>query len=289
MQADLLEITQADKFCITGFQLQWMSVVNNTFMTGQSFHAGKKEEKGGEEKTGWTFQTAIAPSPGISLSGRYSSEMTSMGLGYDTFFGPLALSINLSEQPEKHLWDLSFTTQLSRACVSVRTQSFLYHSVSWATHLWENWYIGTEVQMLPWLPHEPPQSRIKVATTYSLNPSRHLFMNYSTGNLGKTTHELGLGYVRLFSDIFQMACSYDISSTPDQRWKSVLKLGYLLQLEAVQASIQVRGFIDSAMKLVCMGDYPLGDGLSMNYSAHFSIFDLVLKRYHKNKPFGRYH
>jgi len=257
-----------------------MSVVDNIWMFGQNFHAGKKEEKMGEEKSGWAYQTAVVPTPGVTLSGRYSSDMTSMGFSFDTLFGPLALNINLSEQPEKHLWDLSFMTGFTRACISLRTQSFLYHSVSWATWLWENLFFGTEVQMVPWLPHAPPQSRIKVAATYSLGPSRHTFLNYATGNLGKTTHEICLGYVRQFSDIFQLACSYDLSSTQDQRWKSVLKLGYLLQLESPQAMFQVRGFIDSALKLVCLGDHPLGEGLTMSYSAKFdflkNIYDLGL-------------
>jgi hypothetical protein len=279
MQADLLEITQADKFSFTGFQLGWMSVIGNVWMFGQNFHVGKKEEKMGDEKAnGWLYQTVLMASPGVTLSGRYSSEMTSMGLNYDSIFGPVSLNINLSEQPDKHLWDLSFITAFSRACIHLRTQSFLYHSFSWATWLWDGVYIGTELQMLPWLPHAEPQSRMKIAANYSFGPSRHTYFSYATGNLGKTTKEIGIGYVRQFSDIFQLACSYDLTATQDQRWKSVLKLGYLLQSESEKAVHQLRGFIDSAWKVVCIGDYPIGEGLSLNYSAKFdflkNIYDL---------------
>jgi len=273
MQADLTEITGADKYCYTGFQFGWMSVVDNIWMFGQNFQAGKKEIKLGDEKSGWAYQTAVVPAPGVSLSGRYSPDMTSMSGSFDLgLLGNGALNINLSEQPEKQLWDLSFGIHgIGRSCFSYRTQSLLYHNFSWACSLWENLFFGTEVQTVPFLPHTPPQSKIKFAGNYSLGPSRHAFWSYATGNLGKTLHEIGLGYVRQFSDIFQLACYYDLSATQDQRWKSLLKLGYLLHLESPLAFFQLRGFIDSTLKLVCLGDQPIGDGISMSYSLKFDF------------------
>jgi len=139
MQADLTEITGADKYCYTGFQFGWMSVVDNIWMFGQNFHAGKKEIKLGDEKSGWAYQTAIVPTPGVSLSGRYSPDMTSMSGSFDLgLLGNGALNINLSEQPEKQLWDLSLGIHgIGRTCYSYRTQSLLYHNFSWACSLWE--------------------------------------------------------------------------------------------------------------------------------------------------------
>jgi hypothetical protein len=136
---------------------------------------------------------------------------------------------------------------------------------------------GTEVQMLPWLPNgAPPQSRIKFCGAYTLSPGSNAYFSYATGNLGKTLHEIGIGYHRQFNDIFHMACSYDLSSTPNKRWKSTLKVGYALQsMEKSGALNAVRGFIDSACKLACYAELPLKEGLTMGYCAKFDFYKNV--------------
>jgi len=278
--AELTDITQADKQCFTGLQLQYMSVVENRFMFGHSFTAGKKDNrKQGEEKAGWAFQTVILPVPGLSLTGRYSSEVTSVGVNYDTFMGPLNLTINLSEQPEKNHWDIAFMTGLINSALTFRTQSFLFHSISWASTIWPGLSIGTEVQMLPWNPTSPlPQSRIRFSSSYALNAFRAAFLSFGTGNLGKLKHDLTLGYVRQITEIFQLATSYDIMTTPDNRIKSVAKLGYHMKYDSASGPYSVRGYIDTAWKLVCVAEQPLKEGLSLGYSTKFdfskNVYDL---------------
>jgi len=136
---------------------------------------------------------------------------------------------------------------------------------------------GTEVQMLPWLPNgSPPQSRIKVSGAYTLSPGSNAYLSYATGNLGKTLHEIGVGYHRQFNDLFHMACSCDISSTPTKQWKSNLKLGYALQTIDKTGSVSaVKGFIDSAFKLACHAEHPLSSGYSMGYCAKFDFYKNV--------------
>jgi len=276
MQSDLTEITNADKLCFTGIQIQSMSIIDNRFMFAHSIHAGKKEEKHGhgEEKSGWAFQTGFAPVGTWSLTGRYNSEVTTVGTSMDTVLGSIGLNFNFSELPEKSHWDFTLYSQLMNTFITYRTQSLLYHSVSWATWLWTNLSVGTEIQALPWLPNAPPQSRLKFCGTYSIDQHRHCYISYASGNLGKTVQELGLGYVRQLSPCFQTAVSYDLGCSQDNRWKSLLKLGYLLhgETDKAQSVYSLRGFIDSGCKLAALGEIPLKEGINFSWSAKFDYF-----------------
>jgi len=104
MHADLTEITSADKLCFTGLQIQSMSIIDNRFMFAHNITAGKKEEKHGhEEKSGWTFQAGLAPTTSgtFSITGRYNSEVTTVGTTFDSWVGSFNINVNFSELPEK--------------------------------------------------------------------------------------------------------------------------------------------------------------------------------------------
>lgn len=283
MHADLTEITNTDKLCFTGLQVQSMSIIDNRFMFGHNLTVGKKEDKHGqgEDKSGWTFQAGLAPtsSGSFSLTGRYNSEVTSVGASFDTLIGTCGLNVNFSELPEKSHWDLTLITGLFNTFFTYRTQSLLYHSINWATWLCPNLTMGTEIQALPWLPNAPPQSRLKVNFAYSLNKFSHCYLSYATGNLGKSTQDIGIGYVKQLSPIFQLATAYDLSCS-QERWKSVGKVGYLLhsEQEKGQGAWSLRAFIDSSLKLAALGETPLKEGINLSYSAKFdylkNVYDL---------------
>lgn len=137
--------------------------------------------------------------------------------------------------------------------------------------------MGSEVQMLPWLPNAPPQSRIKFNAALSVNKYSHIYLSYATGNFGKTTQDIGLGYVRQFSPIFQVATSYDLTRSADKRWKSVGKIGYLLhsEMDKGQNAWSLRAFIDSSCKVAALGETPLKEGINLTYSAKFDYFKNV--------------
>lgn len=202
-----------------------------------------------------------------------------MGSSFESPFGTVGLNVNFSELPEKSHWDITLIGGFFHTLFTYRTQSLLYHSFNWATWLAPGITFGTEVQMLPWLPNAPPQSRLKVNLAYSLNHYNHCYLSYASGNLGKSTQDIGLGYVKQLSPIFQLATSYDLSCTQD-RWKSVGKIGYLLhsEQEKGQGAWSLRAFIDTSMKLAALGETPLKEGINLSYSAKFdylkNVYDL---------------
>jgi len=275
LTSELSDIMESSNHCFTGFQFGLTSFINSNFMCGHMFHAGKKEEnKFGqkeEESSGWAFHTGIKHNK-WTLSGRYSKSNTRVMVQYETLLGMFQLNASLAEQAERSNWEFDWFCPFGQSTLMFKTQSLLFYTFSWTRPIWPGFYLGSEVQLLAPFPHSPvPQTRLKFLAKYFFGNKDLLCVSLGTGTLKKPEQQFGLGYYRQVSDIFDIACSYEITSN-DSKIKSLVKAGYSMRYDVPNGfSFLARGYLDSAMKFVCLVEKPTTDGLALSYTAKYDV------------------
>jgi hypothetical protein len=275
LNSELNDIMEASNHCFTGFQFGLTSFINANFMCGHMLHAGKKEEnKFGpkeEDSSGWAFHTGIK-NKRWTLSGRYSKSNTRVMVQCETFLGMVQLNASLAEQVERSNWEFDWYCPLGQSTFMFKTQSLLFYTFSWTRPVWPGLYLGSEVQLLAPFQHSPvPQTRLKFLGKYFFGNKDLVCVTVGTGTLKKPEHQFGLGYYRQVTDIFDVACSYELTSN-ESKIKSLLKAGYSLRYDVPNGfAFLARGCLDSTMKFVCLVEKPTSDGLALSYTAKYDV------------------